>query len=166
MLVPMLTFALGLASLAAGGELLFRSPSRLASGYRVSRLLIGLTVVAFGTSAPEADVSLMAALNGASDLAMGNVVSSNILNVNVLFTLGLSAVVIPLAVSERVIRFDVPFLLAISVLCVVLGLDGTVSRRNGLVLLAVLVVYTVLSYRAGMRAGLGGFGPPAGGACQ
>ncbi len=159
MLATMLTFALGLAALTAGGEFLIRSSSRLASEYGVSRLLIGLTVVAFGTSAPEAVVSVMAALNGASDLALGNVVGSNILNV--LFILGLSAVIVPLAVSAQVVRFDVPFLLAISVLCFVFARDGTVSRWDGLILLAVLLVHIILSYRNGLRAGLGDSGLPA-----
>jgi cation:H+ antiporter len=160
MALSLLTFVVGLIALAAGGELLIRSSSRVATDLGISRLFIGLTVVAFGTSAPEAVVSVMAAWNGASDLAMGNVVGSNILNV--LFILGLSAVIVPLAVAAQVVRFDVPFLLAVSVLCFVLGLDGTVSRWDGLILLAVLVVYIVLSYRKGMRAELGGSCVPAG----
>ena len=153
MALTVILFVLGLVLLTAGGELLVRSSSRLASNLGVSRLFIGLTVVAFGTSAPEAVVSVMAALRGSSDLALGNVVGSNIFNV--LFILGLSALIIPLAVSAQLVRFDVPVLVAVSVLCLLLGLDGVVGRWDGLLLLAALVVHVFVSYRKGLRSGDG-----------
>ena len=144
-----LAFLGGLAALAAGGELLIRSASRLATDLGVSQLFIGLTVVAFGTSAPEAVVSVVAALGGASDLAMGNVVGSNIFNV--LFILGLSALIVPLAVSAQLVRFDVPVMLGVSGLCLLLGRDGHLGRWDGLLLLGLLVVHVVLGYRQGLR---------------
>ena len=150
MVLTVLTFVFGLAVLAAGGELLIRSSSRLASDLGVSRLFIGLTVVAFGTSAPEAVVSVTAALRGSSDLALGTVIGSSILNV--LFILGLSALIIPLAVSVQVVRFDVPVLVGVSVLCLLLGLDGVVGRWDGLLLLAVLVVHVFVIYRKGLQS--------------
>jgi cation:H+ antiporter len=146
----LLTFVLGLVLLAVGGELLVRSSSRLAGNLGVSRLFIGLTVVAFGTSAPESVVSVMAVLGGSSDLALGNVIGSNIFNV--LFILGLSALIIPLAVSTQLVRFDVPFLMGVSVLSLLLGLDGSFGRLDGLLLLAVLVVHIFIGYRKGLRS--------------
>lgn len=148
--MTVLAFIGGLVALAAGGELLIRSSSRLATDLGVSRLFIGLTVVAFGTSAPEAVVSVVAAVQGQSDLAMGNVVGSSILNV--LFILGLSALIIPLTVSTQLVRFDVPVMVGVSLLCLVLGLDGSVGQWDGLILLVLLVGHIVLGYRLGLRA--------------
>jgi len=145
-----LIFVLGLALLTAGGELLVRSSSRLAANLGVSRLFIGLTVVAFGTSAPEAVVSVMAALKGSSDLALGNVVGSNIFNV--LFILGVSALIIPLAVSAQLVRFDVPVLVGVSVTSFLLALDGSIGRWDGLFLLAVLVAHVFVGYKKGLSS--------------
>ncbi|MEZ6080823.1 MAG: sodium:calcium antiporter, partial [Pirellulaceae bacterium] len=101
-----LEIAAGLVVLVLGGELLVRGASRLAGALRISSVVIGLTVVAFGTSAPELAVSIQASLSGSPDLAIGNVVGSNIFNV--LFILGLSALIIPLTVASEFIRRDVP----------------------------------------------------------
>lgn len=131
----------GLAVLTAGAEILVRGASRLAISLGVSPLVVGLTVVAFGTSAPELVVSVQAALIGQSDVAVGNVVGSNIFNV--LFILGLSAMIVPLRVSQQLIRFDVPLMMAVSFLMFVLAMDGSVGRLEGLGLTAGLVGYTV-----------------------
>ena len=104
----------GLAVLTLGAELLVRGSSRLAISLGVSPLVVGLTVVAFGTSAPELVVSVQAALIEQPDVVIGNVVGSNIFNV--LFILGLSAMIIPLRVSQQLIRFDVPLMMAVSFL--------------------------------------------------
>src|SRR3989304_239998 len=96
--IQILLFALGLALLVAGAELLVRGASRLAAAVGISPLVIGLTVVAFGTSAPELAVSVQASIAGQPDLALGNVVGSNIFNV--LFILGISALIVPLVVSH------------------------------------------------------------------
>ena len=132
--------ALGFVFLIVGGEFLVRGASRLASLAGVSPLVIGLTVVAFGTSAPELAVSVKATLEGKSDIAVGNVVGSNIFNV--LFILGLSAIICPLVVSSRLIRIDVPLMIAASVAVLLLGLDGAIGRIEGLLLFAGLLVYT------------------------
>lgn len=130
----------GLIALVLGGELLVRGASRLAAYAGVSPLVIGLTVVAFGTSAPELAVSVNACLEGQSDMAVGNVVGSSIFNV--LFILGISALISPLVVSSQLIRIDVPLMIAASVLMLGLGWDGNVDRLDGVGLFLVLVLYT------------------------
>ncbi|MCC7338426.1 MAG: calcium/sodium antiporter [Pirellulaceae bacterium] len=135
-----LEIAAGLVVLVLGGELLVRGASRLAGALRISSVVIGLTVVAFGTSAPELAVSIQASLSGSPDLAIGNVVGSNIFNV--LFILGLSALIIPLTVASEFIRRDVPIMIGVSVLLLLLSLDGALGRMDGLLLVAGIVSYT------------------------
>ncbi|MEQ9454659.1 MAG: calcium/sodium antiporter [Phycisphaeraceae bacterium] len=144
-----LLILLGLALLTAGGELLIRGASRLAAAAGIPPLLIGLTVVAFGTSAPELAVSIKAALSGQADLALGNVVGSN--TFNVLLILGLSALILPLAVSVQLIRLDVPIMIAVSALAWILAANGVVSRIEGGLLAAGLVAYTALQIRLGLK---------------
>ncbi|MCA9191995.1 MAG: calcium/sodium antiporter [Planctomycetales bacterium] len=141
-----ISIAGGLAALVGGGELLVRGASKLAAAVRISPLVIGLTVVAFGTSAPELAVSVQASLAGSADLAIGNVVGSNIFNV--LFILGLSALIIPLIVSSEFIRRDVPVMIGVSVLLMSLSLDGRLGRLDGALLFAGIVAYTSWCIRA------------------
>ncbi|MEJ5253404.1 MAG: calcium/sodium antiporter [Chthonomonadetes bacterium] len=129
----------GLVLLLLGGEWLVRGASRLALSLGVSRVIIGLSLVAFGTSAPEMAVSVLSSYRGQSGIAVGNVVGSNI--VNVLLILGLSAVVAPLAVSKRIIRIEVPFMIACSLLFLALGYDGLLSRLDGFILVAIFLSY-------------------------
>lgn len=140
---------LGLALLVAGGELLVRGASGLASAVGISPLVIGLTVVAFGTSAPEVAVSLKATLSGQSDIAVGNVVGSNIFNV--LFILGVSALICPLVVSQQLVRIDVPVLIGVSGLMWALSLDGKLGWIDGGVLFSGIVGYTSLAVWLGRR---------------
>ena len=135
----------GLVLLVVGGELLVRGASRLAVSLGISPLVVGLTVVAFGTSAPELAVSLQAAAVGAAEMAMGNVVGSNIFNV--LFILGLSAMITPLVVDGQIIRQEVPVMIGASLLVLGLSLDGRVSRAEGLALLTGVIVYTTVLVR-------------------
>jgi cation:H+ antiporter len=146
---PLLMLTLGLAILIAGGELLVRGASRLAALARVSPLLIGLTVVAFGTSAPELAVSLRAVWTGQADVAMGNIVGSNI--ANVLLILGLSALAAPLVVASQLVRFDVPLMILASVAIWWLAWDGVLGRVDGALLFASLVIYLAWSIRASRR---------------
>ncbi len=134
-----LLFAAGLLFLIVGAEALVRGASRLAAALGVSPLVIGLTVVAFGTSSPELAVSIKAALLGQANLALGNVIGSNIFNV--LFILGLSALISPLIVSRQLIRLDVPLMIAASVLSFLLALDEKFSRGDGLLLFIGLASY-------------------------
>ena len=133
----------GLVLLVAGAEGLVRGASRLAAAVGISPLVIGLTVVAFGTSAPELAVSVKSALTGQGDLALGNVVGSNIFNV--LFILGLSAAITPLVVAQQLVRLDVPLMIVLSLGTLLLGLDGAIGRLDGLALVVGLVGYTGFS---------------------
>lgn len=145
--MTLLIFAAGLAALIVGAELLVRGASRLALALGLSPLAIGLTIVAYGTSAPEMVVSVQSALTGRADLAAGNVVGSNIFNV--LFILGLAAVVTPLVVRQKLVWIDVPIMIGTSLLLWVLCLDGRLGRVDALILLAGMTAYTVLALRSG-----------------
>jgi len=147
--MTMLLFALGLALLIAGAEALVRGAASLAARLGVSPLAIGLTVVAFGTSSPELAASILAARAGQGDIALGNAVGSNIFNV--LFILGVSAVVAPLVVSRKLVRVDVPVMIAVSLLLLPLGWDGRISQLEGALLFTGVIVYTGLLLRAARR---------------
>lgn len=144
-----LLFVAGGALLIFGAELLVRGASRLALAVGISPLVVGLTVVAFGTSAPELAVTVGSAYAGEADVAVGNVVGSNIFNV--LFILGISAIIGRLVVAEQLVRLDVPLMIAASLVVLVLGLDGLVSRLDGAFLFAGIVVYTVFLIRQSRR---------------
>ena len=140
-------FVVGIAALVIGAEALVRGSARLAARTGLTPVVIGLTVVAFGTSAPELAVSVGASWRGETDLAVGNVVGSNI--ANILLVLGVAAVVGGgLVVAQRIVRIDVPIMLALSVLVLVLGLDNSLGRWEGVLFVALLIVYvswTVIS---------------------
>jgi cation:H+ antiporter len=136
-----LLFLAGLVALVVGAELLVRGASKLALSFGISPLVVGLTIVAFGTSAPEVAVSVGAVLDGKTDIAIGNVVGSNIFNV--LFILGVSALIVPLVVNIQLIRQEVPIMIGASLLLMALGLDGTLSFWDGAFLFTLLVSYTV-----------------------
>lgn len=140
MLMTALTFAGGLVALVIGAEALVRGASKLALSLGISPLVVGLTIVAFGTSAPEMAVSTGAVLNGQTDIAVGNVVGSNIFNV--LFILGASALITPLVVHQQLIRQEVPIMIGASLLLLILGWDGRLGWIEGLGLLALLLAYT------------------------
>ena len=143
--MTVLMFIAGLAALVVGAELLVRGASRLALSFGISPLVVGLTIVAFGTSAPEAAVSVGAVLNGTGDIAIGNVVGSNIFNV--LFILGLSALVTPLVVNLQLIRQEVPIMIGASLLLLVLALDDRLGAFDGALLFALLLAYTTFLIR-------------------
>ncbi len=147
--VTVVLFIAGLGSLLAGAEALVRGASRLATVVGISPLVIGLTVVASGTSAPELAVSVHAGLVGQADVALGNVVGSNICNV--LLILGAAAVVAPLMVANQLIRFDVWVMIGVSLLLPLLGLDGRIGRIDGLLLFAGALIYTVWLIRESRR---------------
>jgi cation:H+ antiporter len=131
----------GLVLLVAGAEVLVRGAARLAAQFGIPPLIIGLTVVAFGTSAPETAVSVQAALSGSGDIAIGNVVGSNI--ANILLILGLSALVAPLIVSRQLIRLDVPLMIGASLVTWALAMDGSLGRLDGALLFAAVIAYTL-----------------------
>jgi cation:H+ antiporter len=137
----LLLFFGGLILLVIGASALVRGASKLAISFGISPLVVGLTIVALGTSAPEVAVSVGAVLDGKTDIAMGNVVGSNIFNV--LFILGISALVTPLVVNVQLIRQEVPIMLGVTLLLLALSLDGQLSFLDGGLLFALLIVYTV-----------------------
>lgn len=137
-----LLFAGSVGLLVLGSDWLVRGASRLAAAMGISPLVVGLTVVAFGTSAPEFAVSIAAALSGQGDMALGNVVGSNICNV--LLILGLTALVLPLAIDRQIIRLDAPLMVVATLAVVVTAYDGVVSRRDGLALFTALVAYLAM----------------------
>lgn len=131
---------IGLVLLVAGAEVLVRGAAKLAAQFGIPPLIIGLTVVAFGTSAPETAVSVQAAMNGSGDLAIGNVIGSNI--ANILLILGVTALVAPLIVSRQLIRLDVPIMIGASLVVYALAWDGSLSRLDGALLFTGVVSYT------------------------
>ncbi len=143
MLMNWVWMAIGMVLLVVGAELLVRGASKLALLCKISPLVVGLTVVAFGTSAPELAVSVASTLKGDAAIAIGNVVGSNIFNV--LFILGVSALITPLSVMQQLIRFDVPLMVLLSGIVWGFAYDGQISRIEGLLLVAGVVAYTIWS---------------------
>ena len=135
----------GLVLLVVGAEGLVRGASKIAAVIGISPLVIGLTIVAFGTSSPELAVSIGSALDGQSDIALGNIVGSNIFNV--LFILGVSALIIPLVVNQQLVRLDVPIMIGASLLVLLFGWDGVIAKWEGAVLVAIGIWYTVFLIR-------------------
>ncbi|HUV78251.1 MAG TPA: calcium/sodium antiporter [Desulfobacterales bacterium] len=134
---------LGLAALTFGAEGLVRGSASLAIRLGLTPLIIGLTIVAFGTSTPELVVSLGASLNNQADISIGNVVGSNIFNIGII--LGLTALLCPVKVSLQVIKKDGPIMIAVSLLALFLITKGTISRLEGIALFTALVAYTAYS---------------------
>ncbi|HLQ19802.1 MAG TPA: sodium:calcium antiporter [Tabrizicola sp.] len=140
-------FAVGLVILVAGGEFLVRGASAIARAFHLSPMLIGLTIVGFGTSAPELIVSVQAALAGQPGIAIGNVIGSNI--GNILLILGVSALIAPLIIPGRKLWRDLGFMLAATATIWVMLLDGEVTRVDGLILLAGLAAFLTVAFIAG-----------------
>ncbi len=133
----------GLVALGVGGELVVRAAVQLARSLGLTPLLIGVTVVSLGTSAPELAVSLQAAVQGKAEVSVGNVVGSNLLNT--LVVLGVSALIVPLVVAQRLVWWDVPIMIAASFLVLWLGFDGRLTVADGAILLALLGAYLAMA---------------------
>ena len=125
-----LGIALGLILLIAGGALLVRGASEIAAGFGVSPMIVGLTVVGFGTSSPELVVNVVGALGGATDIAFGNVVGSNISNLGLV--LGAAAIMSPIAIQGALVRRELPLLLLVTTMITVMALDGPLEGRPGI----------------------------------
>lgn len=138
-------FVSGFVGLIVGGELLVRGASRLAAAVGISPLIVGLTVVAFGTSSPEIAVMAQAAFGGQSELIIGNVVGSNI--ANVLLILGLSAMAAPLIVARRLIWLEAPLMIFVSLVMLMMALDGRINRLEGAILCAGFLTYLLFMLR-------------------
>jgi len=122
---------LGFVLLVVGAEGFVRGAAKLATVIGLSPLVIGLTVVSYGTSAPELAVSLQASLQGQADIALGNVIGSNIFNI--LMILGIAALIVPLTVAQQLIRLDVPIMIGVTALMLMFAVDGNLGRFDGIV---------------------------------
>lgn len=140
---------LGLAALVGGAELLVRGASRLGLAIGISPLVIGLTIVAFGTSSPELAVSVRAVLTNHPDIVIGTNIGSTIFNI--LFILGICALVAPLTITQQLIWYEVPIMIGAHLLLLVMALDGKITRLNGILLLLCLVLYTVYAIVKGRK---------------
>ncbi len=138
-ILQIVLLALGFAMLVKGADWFVDGSSAIAAKFKIPQLVIGLTIVAMGTSAPEAAVSITAALKGNADITIGNIVGSNILNI--LIILGLSALITPLAVAKSTIKIEIPFMIGVTLLLLGVGFDGTVSFWEGMLLLLVFAAY-------------------------
>lgn len=144
-IINVLLVAVGLAMLFAGSEFLIRGSVKIAKRMHISQLVIGLTVVAFGTSTPELVVSINSALEGQPDISLGNIIGSNIVNIGLI--LGLSAAIFPIAVHIKTIRREIPIMLAVSLIIIPISLDGTISQIDGAFLVISLIAFIYFSYR-------------------
>lgn len=144
--------AVGLVLLVVGADLLVRGAARLAANFGIPSLVIGLTVVAFGTSAPELAVSVKAAFSGQAELAIANAVGSNIFNI--LFILGVAALISPLIISKQLIRQDVPIMVGVSVAALLFTLDGTINKIEAAALTIGLISYTFFLFYQGKKQGV------------
>jgi cation:H+ antiporter len=144
MLLYLGMIGLGIGGLWFGGDFLVKAASRLATSFGVPALLVGLTVVAWATSAPELVVSVSAAIQGSSDIAIGNVVGSNIVNIGLI--IGLSALIFPIRVNWDLIVREMPIMIAISVAAFVMALDGVISAIDGFLLFGGFLAYNAMQY--------------------
>ena len=140
-----LFFILGLVILIVGADLLVRGASKIAAAAGIPPLVIGLTIVAIGTASPEIAVSLQAASNGQGGLVLGNVLGSNIFNI--LFVLGVTALVAPIIIAEQLIRLDAPIMVGVSLLSFGLVIDGRLGRVDGIILFIVFLSYIIFALR-------------------
>ena len=134
---------LGMAFLYFGGEGLVKGSSRLARSLGINPIVIGLTIVAFGTSAPEFVVSIIAALRGSSDLVIGNIVGSNISNIGLI--LAISALISPLVIQMRLLRIEVPIMIILSLILYLLAFNLTIGMVEGIIIFLCLSTFVIYS---------------------
>lgn len=139
----------GLLLLIAGGNYLVKGGVAVAKRFKVPTLIIGMTIVAFGTSSPEFIVSLQSALQGHPEMSIGNVVGSNIANIGLI--LGITALILPMAVNRTSVKIDVPFLIFCSLLFYTLAQDSIISRCEGAIFISLIILFTLLSIYKGKK---------------
>lgn len=142
--MTILLFVLGLVGLITGAELFLKAIDHFGLKWGVSPLIMGLTVVAFATGAPELAISIKAAFSGSADLVLGNIIGSNI--ANILLILGITAIISPINITRRVIRIDVPIVITISVVVYLMSIDGGLSTVDGVILLMGFLAYSYFTY--------------------
>jgi cation:H+ antiporter len=140
-LIQLLLLVVGFVMLIKGADVFVDAASRIADKFGIPKIVVGLTIVAFGTSAPEAAVSISSAMKGSAELAVSNVLGSNIMNV--LLILGIASVIYPLAVQKSTICVDIPYVFVISIVLLLLGMDGVISRMDGVILWIFFIVYLI-----------------------
>lgn len=145
LLIQFLLLAAGFVMLIKGADWFVDGASGIAAKFGIPQLVIGLTIVAMGTSAPEAAVSISAAFSGNADITIGNIVGSNILNIFII--LGVSSVITTLAVAKSTIKYEIPFMTAITLLLLLLGLDGEIGLIDGIILIAAFALYMFYLFR-------------------
>ena len=146
--IQIVLLILGFVLLIKGADWFVEGASKIADRFHIPQIIIGLTIVAFGTSAPGAAISITAAINGNADLTIGNIVGSNILNV--LIILGITSCIIPLVIQKSTLKYEVPFLIIITTIFGILGgIDGTIGFGDGVILWALFIVFFIyLIYQA------------------
>jgi cation:H+ antiporter len=142
--MTILLFVVGLVALIGGAEIFLKGVDRFGLKWGISPIVMGLTVVAFATGAPELAISIQAATTGSADLVLGNIIGSNI--ANILLILGFAALVGRLNITRRIIRIDVPIVIGVSLLLFFLALDGGLSGTDGMILMGGLVAYSVFTF--------------------
>jgi cation:H+ antiporter len=150
LLVDLALVVAGLVLLTFGGEALVRGASTIATKAGISPLVVGLVIVSAATSSPEMAVTIGSVASGEPDLAIGNVIGSNI--ANILLILGMAAVISPLLIQKQLLRIDMPVMLGLTVLLLVLSLDGNLSQLDGVLLFSILAIHTIASVRMGKAA--------------
>lgn len=140
LIIQVILLVVGFIMMIKGADWFVEGASKLADRMGIPQIVIGLTIVAAGTSAPEAAISIAAAMKGSAEIAVGNVLGSNILNV--LLILGITSVIVPLAVKKNTVRYEIPFTILITVLLMGLGFfDGSVGRLDGAALWLFMILY-------------------------
>ena len=149
--LELLLLALGFLLLVKGADWFVEGASKIADRFHIPQIVIGLTIVAFGTSAPEAAISITAALSGSPDITIGNVLGSNILNI--LIIIGITACILPLTIQKSTLYFELPFVIIISLVLVLLGgFDGNIGRVDGAISwgrFLVFLVYLIILSKKG-----------------
>ena len=138
-IIQLLLLAVGFFLLVKGADWFVDGACNIAARFHIPQLIIGLTIVAMGTSAPEAAVSITAAAHGVADITIGNILGSNI--INVLVILGLSAIICPLHVAKSTVRIEIPFMIGITVVLMLQGMDGVISGLDGMLLALLFLMY-------------------------
>ena len=142
MLIELVLLVIGFVMLIKGADIFVEGAAGIAAKFGIPQLVIGLTIVAMGTSAPEAAVSIAAAFKGTADITIGNVVGSNI--INILVILGVTALIVAVAVQQSTVRYEIPFVILVTIVLLVMGaLDGKIGRLDGVILWALFIVYLI-----------------------
>ncbi len=148
-MMDILLFLAGLTALYFGSDWLVKGAARLAISLNIQPVVVGLTVVAFGTSMPEFVVSFIGALKGLPDIALGNIVGSNIVNIGLI--LGLSAIIYPLSVHMKLVRFEIPFMVFAAVILFIVSIDGIISRIDSILFAAIFTAYIVYTIKVSKK---------------